>query len=308
MSRPVVGFFADGYNMTAWRLAFQEVGVDLRPWPDWDDAIKVALLWQPPASLFSRFPNLDLLISLGAGVDHLLVLGDQLPNKPIVRMADSGLVEFMHNFVVMSVLYHHRDMADYADLQRKRQWSPLECVFAKDRTVGFLGLGNMTRGPAKTLHDLGHPILSWTRTEKKIPYVQSFHGSDQLAEFLTRCDILVSCLPATEQTGGLLNSKTLSTLPEKACVINVGRGSVLELDSLLSLIKSGHIRGATLDVFDQEPLSADHPVWGCPEVQVTPHIASPSLAPSIARYVAQVLDDHKAGRPLPNLLDRSLSY
>ena len=308
MTLPAVGFYAEGYNQTAWRVAFAEQGVDLQPWPHWDRHLKVALLWQPPASLFTDNPNLELIISLGAGVDHLLKLGKSLPTLPIVRMADPGLVEFMHNFVVMSALYHHRDMGQYSISQQRSEWAPRECTYAKDRTIGFVGLGNMTQGPAKTLHDLGHPVLSWTRTKKELPFVESFFGPTQFKEFLQRTDILVSSLPATHETTHLLNKSTLSLLPVGACVINVGRGNVLDLDGLLELIQNGHIRGATLDVFDEEPLPADSPVWSQREVQVTPHIASPSLPPSIAQYVARVVQDYKAGKPLPNLLDRTLGY
>lgn len=307
----VIGFFAPDLNKSAWKTAFSESVEDFRVWPDWGNhqEIDYVLVWQPTKELFKKCDNLKAIFSLGAGVDHLLRIKHDLPKDvPIVRMADSGLVGFMASFVVMSVLFHHRSMLEYAKQQREKTWQPLDPVSPDERCVGFLGLGNMVLKPADVLRDLGHTIVTWSRTEKQIPGMVSYWGMSQLEAFLSRTDILVCALPATEATDGLLDNNRMSKLPRGAAIINVGRGNVIVVEDLLNLLDSGHLSGAILDVFNEEPLPGSSRVWDHEKIIVTPHVASPSLPLSVADYTLTVINDFEKGNALPNVVDLDLGY
>ena len=283
--------------------------LDVRVWPELGDPadIDMALVWKPPHGLLASLPNLKLIVSLGAGVESLL-LDPTLPDVPLVRMVSEGLTVDMAGYVALQVLRWHRQLDEYREQQRAAVWHQIGHKPAAEVRVGFLGLGELGTASAKTLLSMDYRVLGWSRTPKAIEGVESFAGTDGLAAMLPQCDLLVCLLPLTEGTRGILNRDLFAALPRGAVVINAARGAHLVEADLLEALESGHLRGASLDVFVEEPLPADHPFWRHPKVHVTPHMAAVTHASRSAEVVAEAVRAFREGRPLPNLVDRKQGY
>ena len=282
---------------------------EVRVWPDIGDPddIDYALIWRPPAGVLKRLPNLKVMLSLGAGVDG--VLNDpELPDLPLVRMVEPGLTEGMTEFVVLQVLHWHRQMEAYRVQQRDRVWRQLPQKLARERRVGFLGLGVLGADAARVLKELRFDVAGWSRSTRDLSGITCFHGASGLSAFLARTEILVCLLPLTDETTAILNWETLAALPKGACVVNVARGGHVDEAEMLAALDSGHIAGASLDVFTEEPLPPDHPFWTHEKVIVTPHVAAVTHARTSVVHIAEQIRRFEAGLPLENLVDRRRGY
>lgn len=288
--------------------------LETRVAPDVGDlsAIRYALVWRPEPGLLARLPNLQVIFSLGAGVDALLVDPTLPPGVPLVRMVDDGLTEGMTEYVVLHVLAWHRQLYAYRSQQAEKQWRPRAELLARERTVGILGLGTLGTDAALALSHLRFPVLGWSRSPKSVPGVQTFAGGTAtegaLAAMLPQCDMLVNLLPLTPATLGILNADLFAALPQGAFVINAARGDHLVEADMIQALDTGHITGATLDVFHSEPLPSDHPLWTHPKVVVTPHTASVSHARTAARTVIDGIRRHRAGQDQMHQVDRVRGY
>jgi glyoxylate/hydroxypyruvate reductase A len=300
----------DRADLWAGALRRCDPALEVRIWPEVGEPAEIdyALVWKPPPGLLASLPKLKLIFSLGAGIDHLTSDPVLPPGVPVLRMVEPGLTGGMTEYVVMSVLMHHRRMVDYAGLQRDKVWEILPTPLAAERPVGIMGLGVLGAEAAAALTGLGFDVAGWSRTAKSIAGVESFHGTEQLEGFLARSEILVCLLPLTGETRGILNARTFAQLPRGAAVINVGRGDLLAEDDLLRALDGGQIGAATLDVFAAEPLAPDHPFWSHPRVVVTPHIASLTVPDSGARAVIENIRRLEAGAPLRNVADLGRGY
>lgn len=294
-----------------WRreIARHLPGLEMRVWPETGDVadIEVAVVWKPPAGMLATLPNLKLIVSLGAGVEPILQ-DPTLPDVPLVRMVADGLTVDMAGYVVFQVLYWHRLMDKYATLQAGARWEPLDHRPASEVTVGFLGMGELGVASARTLRTLEYRLMGWSRSPKSIEGVESFAGPDGLVAMLPQCDLLVCLLPLTDETRGIMDASLFAALPKGAVVINAARGGHLVESDLLDALESGHLRGASLDVFATEPLPADHPLWRHPNVRITPHVAGVTHPSRCVDQVAAAVTALREGRPLPNLVDRSRGY
>lgn len=284
--------------------------LDIRVWPETGGVgdIDAALVWNHPPGELNRYPNLRLILSLGAGVNHILDDPDLPRGVPIARLVDPGLTSGMVEYTVLTVLRYHRQLPHYEQLQRERRWQKLGIPDTAARRVGILGLGEIGAACAKAVAALGFPVAGWSRTPKDVPGIESFAGAGRLMAFLARSDILVCVLPLTPETRGILNAKTLAALPEGAFVINIARGGHVVDDELIAALDSGHLAGATLDVFVPEPLPPEHPYWAHPKVTLTPHVASLTNPRTASIPIAENLRRLRDGRPLRHLVDRSAGY
>jgi len=283
--------------------------LDIRVWPDIGDPHEVAfaLVWGELAGAFRRLANLEIIFSLGAGVEHLLGRPD-LPSVPIVRLVDPALRVGMVEYVLMRVLHYHRRMPEYAAQQRRHQWREMVQTQPHERRVGVMGLGELGGAVAEALIGLGFDVAGWTRTRRAMPGVACFHGPNGLHQFLDRSDILVCLLPLTQDTENILNAELFATLPRGACIINVARGGHLVDDDLIAVLDAGQLDGATLDVFRTEPLAPDHAFWSHGKITVTPHISAWSLPESGAKAVCDNIRRHLAGEELLHVVDRERGY
>lgn len=270
------------------------------------EKVRYLLTWNVPDDV-SRFRNLELLFSLGAGVDQFKP--EIIPGHvKLVRMVEDGIIRMMQEYVVLGVLTLHREMLAYREQQRRGVWQALTTSQATDRRVGFLGLGMLAQAAIDRLKPFRFPLAAWSRSKKVVEGVTCFHGEDQLGSFLTGTDILVCLLPLTEQTSGVLNARLFSSLPMGARLLHVGRGPQLDQGALIEALDSGRLATAMLDVTDPEPLPESHALWSHPKVIITPHIASVTQPHTAAQSVIDNIRRHRAGRNPIGLVDRTLGY
>ncbi|MBU0583491.1 MAG: glyoxylate/hydroxypyruvate reductase A [Alphaproteobacteria bacterium] len=259
---------------------------------DFDDpgqlsAVEYAVVWAPPRGGIARFPNLKAVVSVGAGVDHVLRDPNLPKHLPILRTTGPDMVQRLREYVALHVLAHHRELATTDASQARGEWRQIVTPVAGRRRVGVMGLGNIARACARTLVDLGFDTAGWSRSGRQVDGVTVFAGADGLPAFLAQTEILVCLLPLTPETRDILDSRLFAQLPKGARLINAGRGGHLVEDDLLAALDSGRLGGATLDVFRTEPLPADHPFWGHPRIRITPHIASMIDAETGASVIAE---------------------
>ena len=285
-------------------------GLDFRVWPKVGEPrdIEAALVWKAPEGELRKYPNLQLIINLGAGVDSIVKDRSLPAGIPIVRIADPEMGRMMAQYVLASVLRHYREFVSFARAQKERRWHYIHPREAATCSVGVMGLGNLGAMAAHELVRQGFQVSGWSRSPKQLEGVESFHGEAGFAPFLGKSEILVVMLPLTPQTDGLLDANAIARLPRGAKIINVGRGRLVDEDALVAALSSGHIAEATLDVFREEPLPSESPLWGFDQVLVTPHLASVAIPRTASRQVAENLRRLNKGEPLLNVVDPSRGY
>jgi glyoxylate/hydroxypyruvate reductase A len=270
--------------------------------------IDYALVWKPPKGELKTYPNLKVIFSIGAGIDHLASDPELPTHVPIVRMVEPALTAGMTEFVLMSVLTHHRRMLDYAAQRARKLWREIDQVPPWERRVGVMGLGVLGGEAAVKLAGLGFDVAGWSRAPKTLPGVTSFHGPGGFIPFLNRTQILVCLLPLTAETENILNARAFAALPRGAALVSVGRGRLVVEEDLLAALDSGQLGEATLDVFRREPLPEDSPFWEHPRVVLTPHMASFTLAPGACKFVIDNIRRFEAGQALLHVVDLEKGY
>ncbi|MBV1902034.1 MAG: glyoxylate/hydroxypyruvate reductase A, partial [Marinosulfonomonas sp.] len=271
---------------TVLNSACQTAGLAVNLQPELDPALVDYIVFAPngPVSDFSQFPKLKATLGLWAGVEAIVT--NPTLKTPLTRMVDSGLSEGMAEWVTGHVLRHHLGM-DAHICNQNRTWQPVVPPLARNRSVGLLGLGQLGTACARALAGLNFPVMAWSRRPQTLDGIETHHGSAGLARVLAQAEILVLLLPLTSATENILNVENLSLMPKGAVVINPGRGQLIDDDALLGALNCGQISHATLDVFRQEPLPADHPFWAHPSVTVTPHVASETRPETASQVIAE---------------------
>lgn len=293
--------------IAALRAELPWLDIRLSSAPGADSEVRYALVWKPPLGFFSRFPNLELVTNLGAGVDALLARPD-LPNVPIARISDPEMSRMMASFVLFAVLRHARDIPALERAQRDRRWHFINPRTAGEISVGVLGLGELGSTAALELARQGFRVSGWSRTPKDLPGIACVSGPETLTAFLSGTEILVVMLPLTPQTHHLLDAQRLAALPRGAKLVNVARGAIIDEAALVEALRSGHLAEATLDVFETEPLPPVSPLWAMENVLVTPHLASMAIPRSACAQVAANIRRIRAGEPIAHRVDASRGY
>jgi len=293
-----------------WRGLFGHAAPGLRVVPP-DSApgvlerVRYACVWDPPEGLFAALPNLRAVLALGAGVDSFI--GDpSLPHQVVIgRIVDPQMTRMVTEYAVMAVLWHHRGFGQVTRNQARQTWAkPVQ----GGRRVGVLGLGVLGRAVAQALTHLGFDVAGYSLHPKRLPPVETFAGSPCLASFLARSETLINLLPLTPATRSILDRSLLSMLPRGACLVNMGRGEHLVEADLLDALDTGHLGGAVLDVFRQEPLPESSPLWRHPRVLVTPHMAGASSREERARLILAEIDRLEQGLAPTYPADRARGY
>ncbi|USX26938.1 glyoxylate/hydroxypyruvate reductase A [Oxalobacteraceae bacterium OTU3CINTB1] len=268
-----------------------------------------AVVWSPPEAMLPELAQVKAIFNTGAGVDALLRFGDAIPREvPIIRLGDAGMAVQMAEYVTYSVLRYFRRFDEYEAQARSGLWAPLPQHVKSDFPIGVLGMGVLGTRVLEALAPFGFPLRGWSRSEKRIPGVQCYHGSDGLDTFLRGSRVLVCMLPLTPETSNLIDRTNMGKLPAGAFIINVARGAHIAEPDLLSLIKSGHIAAATLDVFRNEPLPAQHPFWQEPRITITPHISALTLRRESVQQIAEKIRKLEKGEPVADIVDRNQGY
>ena len=310
-------FAAPGFDAAAWRARLKALmpshPVAALGEPFDRSAIRYALSWSHPPGALSDLPNLAAIFSLGAGVDHLFT-DPVLPDLPIVRVADPDLRDRMSEWVVMHALIHLRQLRRYERQQSARVWADDDGQpKAGDIQVGVLGLGVLGLDAATKLKAIGFKVAGWSATAKSAPGIACFSGEGGLDALLAGTDILVVLLPLTAATRGMLNGALFGKLKQGGplggpVLINAGRGGLQVEADILAALDANVLVGASLDVFEREPLPPSSPLWTHPSVYVSPHNAAISAAAAIAAGIARQIEAFERGEPLRNVVDRARGY
>lgn len=298
-----------GYLLPAFRAQFPQADLRLTDQLGALEDIDAAICWYPPEGLLARLPRLQLVQSVGAGIDHISA-DPQLPPVPVCRIVDPDMADGMTAYVTWAVIQHQRHMGCYLSSAAARRWEEQAIQPPRQHRVGIAGLGTLGLACARALLAVGYSVRGWSRSPKAgLPEgLRAFHGDAQRPEFLSGCDTLICLLPLTEDTRGMLCRELFQQLPRGAHLINVGRGAHLVEADLLQALAEGALGAATLDALTQEPLPPEHPFWADPRILVTPHIATRTDPAVIARQTAHNLARIRAGHAAEVAIDLGRGY
>jgi glyoxylate/hydroxypyruvate reductase A len=304
-----LAIISPGKNPKAWVKVIQKLSPDLKIqiYPDISDPeeIEIAFLWQHPAGVLSNYPNLKLISSMGAGVDHILRDQSISPDIPIVRIVDDNLTWSMTNYVVMAVLNYHRQITRYQIDQKRKVWDMSNPEL--DVTIGVMGVGALGADVLEKLRMMDFPVVGYGFSEKEnldFPY----YSKNQLEQFLKSINVLVCLLPLTRETENILSLVLFEKCNPGTYLINVARGKHLVEADLITAFDKGYLSGAMLDVYREEPLPTDHPFWEEDRITMTPHIASVTNPQAAAPQLIENIDRIRSNRALLNLVDRTKGY
>ncbi|HJH24973.1 MAG TPA: glyoxylate/hydroxypyruvate reductase A [Paenalcaligenes hominis] len=294
-----------------WVRIFQELQ------PDWQVlewtpglAIKadIAIVWRPDAQLFVEQPQLKAVFNMGAGVDAIDF--DVIPEQiPVYRVEDGGMAVQMAEYAIYGVLNATQRFAPYVELQQQNTWKVIRPVHREQWPIGVMGYGQIGQKVVQSLEVLGYPVSAWVRTARHDSNgTKLYAGEHEFDAFLAASRILVNVLPLTPETTGLLNKSNLLKLQPDSYLINMARGPHVVDQDLLEVIDSGHMSGALLDVFHQEPLPATHPFWQHPRITMTPHISGVSLRYPTARHIHEKAVAFLGGQSISGLVQRQRLY
>lgn len=301
-------------ELAEWQTYFDRAipGIQLALWDDTTvdpSSVSYALVWQPEPGRLARFPHLRVIISEGAGVDHI-TCDPMLPaHIPVTRMVTDETAARMADYVTMAAYMLVRQMPQIIAAQREQRWAnQLRGGRVSHTRVGILGMGNLGKAAAQRLLANGFVVNGWSRSASVLPGINAFSGYLNLPAFLAESDVLVNLLPDTPQTRNLINDEVIHQLPFGASLINAGRGQQLDGDALLRALESGHLTSAILDVFPQEPLPFNDRLWRHPNIIITSHVASLISNQSKADHAIAVIKADRAGQPLPLLFEKERGY
>ncbi|NND83226.1 MAG: glyoxylate/hydroxypyruvate reductase A [Gammaproteobacteria bacterium] len=279
-----------GFENQPWADVFADELPDMpvHVWPEVPDPaqIKYAVVWKHPHGDLRRYPNLQAILLLGAGTDHIDAEPD-LPKVPVVRLLDPDVGNDMAQYALYWAMHFHRRYEDYRQQAQRAEWQAHEVTRSKEFRVTVLGLGIIGQEVAQRIAGGGFCAQGWNRSPRQIEGVKTWHGAGELSEALQHSDVVVNCLPLNDSTRHLLNRQRLSALPKGAFLINISRGAVIDDDGLIELLNDGHVSGAALDCFAQEPLPQESPYWRMPNVYVTPHMSGSTYVKSASRPVVE---------------------
>lgn len=304
-----IAIISPGRNPSVWIENMKEIDkeMDIQVFPDIvnKEKISTVMLWQHPKGILSEFPNLKLICSMGAGVDHILSDDSIDPSLPITRIVDEKLTFSMTNYCIMGVLNYHRRTVRFNQLQQSKIWDMSNPEIGIQ--VGVLGVGELGGDVIEKLQFMNFDVFGYGNSYKENLTFPYYYG-DQLNEFLQNVNVLVCLLPLTPQTESFLNLDFFRKCKKGTYLINAARGNHLVEEDLLTALQEGYISGAMLDVFRKEPLLKDHPFWEEEKITITPHIASvtnpKAAAPQIIENYKRMLNH----QPLLNLVDRQKGY
>ena len=304
-----IAIIAPGRNMAVWVENIKKIDptIEVFVYPEIIDEKKVeaVILWQHPKGILNDFPNLKLICSMGAGVDHILSDDSISPELPIARIVDEKLTFSMTNYVIMGILNYHRQTLRFQINQKKKIWDMSQPEIPIK--VGVLGVGELGGDVIKKLQALDIEVFGYGNTKKTDLSFQYYYGN-QLNEFLSKVNVLVCLLPLTPNTKNFLNLNLFKNCSKGTYLINVARGKHLVEEDLIKAIENGYIYGALLDVFSKEPLPKNHPFWESERITITPHIASVTNPDAAAPQIVENYRRMKLDQSPNNQIDRKKGY
>lgn len=311
-NNPVIVIKVGDHLMDAWVANMKNLlpGYSVHSWREDVDKSKVAFViaWTPDALWVNSFPQLQALVSVGSGVDHIENLERLREDIPVIRTVSADLTQRMREFMMLCVLSWHRQLPQIFKNNEHRQWERFAVPTADKYKVGVLGFGRMGRSVAESLQTVGYDVSVWARAERADCEFEYSHGRDQLGDFAGRNDVLICLLPLTEDTTGILDYSLMKAIRSGGCLINAARGAHLVDEDLARVMAEGHLSAAYLDGFRTEPLPSDSPLYDIENVCITFHSAayiSPESGPLV---IAENIRRFAAGEAVEPMYDRSIGY
>lgn len=303
-------FYSMGENGSAWLEAFMRALPEARisTWTGEPIApTDYAILWKPPGELLEALGEAKAVFNLGAGVDGIKNLAALRATVPLIRLEDAGMTEQMIEYACHAVLRRYREFDVYAEQQRAGVWRQRRRIGKRAFGIGILGLGVLGSAVATALSRFGFPVYGWSRSRRVIAGIETCAGAE-LDSMLAQAQVMICLLPSTAETRGLLDRRKLLQLPRGAYVVNLARGDILVDEDLLALIDEGHLAGAMLDVFRDEPLPRTHAFWHHPKVTVTPHVSAATLIDESVAQIAAKIRRLEVGLPVTGVVERERGY
>ena len=302
-------FYEPGLATEPWVVALRSLltNAQVELWIAGAAPADYAVLWAPPQQLIDEQTGLKAIFNVGAGVDRLLAM--RLPHHvKLVRLEDAGMAVQMAEYVCHALIRHFREFEAYEEQAKGELWNQRVAPRRANFPVGIMGLGVLGERVAQAVRQFEFPLVGWSRTPQAMDGMRCFAGPEQLPDFLAATRVLVCMLPLTPDTRNIVCADSLSRLQAGAYVINVARGGLLVPEDLLALVDSGHLSGATLDVFPSEPLHRGHPFWRHPKIRVTPHISAQTLRDASVAQIAGKILALERGETIAGIVDLERGY
>jgi phosphoglycerate dehydrogenase-like enzyme len=264
-------------------------------------------------SVFTMCCNLRWVHSRSAGLDKALfpeLIASSVPLTNGRGVFSAALGEF----VVGAILYFAKDFRRMIRNQAAAVWEPFDIVPVSGQTVGIIGYGDIGRATAERVRPLGVSILALKRRASQEapadPLVEKMYGPEQRREMLSRCDYVVVATPLTPETQGMIGVPEFAAMKPTAVIINVGRGPVIDENALIDALANRRIKGAALDVFDEEPLPQGHPFYKLEKVLLSPHCAdhTPDWLDNAMQFFLEQFQRYRKGDQLLNVVDKKSGY
>jgi len=267
---------------------------------------EILYAWKFPSALLGQAPSLRWIQVMGAGVERFLV--PELPRRVVVTRAAGIFGPWMAEYTLGWCLWVTQRIDRFRAQQGARRWDPVDPVRLSGRTLCVVGLGDIGRDIAWIGRRVGMRVIGVSRSGRRIGGVERVYRTAALERALGLADFVVLTVPLVPDTRGLIGAKELAAMKSSAWLINIARGPVVDEKALIDALRARVIAGAVLDVFDEEPLPADHPLWALDNVAITPHIAGPSTTDDITPLFNDNLRRYVSGRPLRHVVDRTRGY
>ena len=263
--------------------------------------------------VFGMCPNLRWVHSRSVGLERSLF--PELVESPVVLTNGVGVFSGpLGEFALAAVLYFAKDLRRMIRNQVAGVWEPFDVVSVAGQTLGIVGYGDIGRAVAARVHPLGMTIHALKRHAappgQQDKLIDRIYTPDRRIEMLSLCDYVVVAAPLTEETRGMISEREFAAMKANTVVINVGRGPVIDEDAMIRALSTRRIKGAALDVFDEEPLPSDHPFYKLENVLLSPHCAdhtSDWLENAVYLFIDQ-LERFRGGKPLLNVVRKELGY
>ena len=273
------------------------------------EEVEALLAFRPPRGEWERAVRLRLLQTTGAGVDAVLPAPD-LPSGARVANARGIHGEYMAEFALAMILAFEKRIPTWFEEKEKHHWKYHSLGMLRDKRVSILGIGSIGREIARVSRAMNMIVSGTRRKGGALQNVNLVVTPDKTKEIVCDADFVIVLLPLTPETRGFVNDEILEVMPKKAVLINLARGGIVDESALIKRLEKGLLRGAAIDVFSQEPLPPNDPIWDAPNTIVTPHLSGwfPGYEDRLADIFAYNLLALEGGNSLRNEVNRTLGY
>ena len=265
--------------------------------------------YPPKDRLAHRAPRLKWIQTTGAGIETLLPL-DWLPPGVTLTNNRGAHGEKAEDSCTLALLAIHTRFMETLRQQHDRVWKQILTPTIAGRTAVVVGFGDLGQGAGRAARKLGLRVIAVTRSGKPCSLADGTYRAADMDRVLPAADFLIVTTPLTPETRGLVDRRRIGLLKDDCGVVNIGRSAVMDYEALRERLDSGHLAGAVLDVFDEEPLPPESPWWTTRNVIVTPHIScdTPGYMDRLLDRWFENFSRFLAGKPLENIVDRRLGY